>query len=188
MTLTWPFHIEHAPSERDLVTLWRDRKEDPRSILYYADSAPQTESQFLSMVTDPTQCLHAMVKDAQGKVIGAMWLHDLMTEQGIATDGWHGTYIIQAYRHQTIPRLVWDLTRPWFMSQGICHIHGACRHDNVPGIKVALYDLGMRFVDIVPAFATFLGVPMPCQVFTYHRDDMKRCREAVSYRLKNSAH
>lgn len=157
------------PTLRDIRHWWEVRQADPDSNAIFTDDSPQNFTELLNRIK--TKEFLFYLAHQGDVVVGAMWLHDIVWEDGIPHAGWLGTYVLPEHRGQHTTREMWRLANAAFTARGVQNFNIASHHANTRAHAVAERHLGFHRVDIFPAFALCKGIPTDFLILSMREED-----------------
>ena len=102
-------------------------------------------------------------------VVGAFWLHDLMTQDGQVYGGWLGGYAMPTYR--PFIKDIWAAVQPHLLAHGIRHIFVAVHHGNKRSRMLLSQVLRFHRAGRFEQFTWFAGQPVSVVIYSMHVDD-----------------
>src|SRR5262245_26809919 len=157
--------VTKSPTPEQLQVWWEAMQSDDLSVAY-ADSFPATLTDFRREVAQGEKLLLLCLVD--GKVAGAMWLHDLLHRRdGTVPAGWTRGYLRPSCRGLLAIRL-WQVARQHWEAPWIRHISCAVHVAN--RLSQIFVTRGMHFhrVGRFDDFALFHGQSTDLFIYTMH--------------------
>jgi hypothetical protein len=171
--------VTKSPTPEQLQVWWEAMQSDDLSVAY-TDSFPATLTDFRREVAQGEKILLLCFVD--GKVAGAMWLHDLLHRRdGTVFAGWAGGYFLPSCRGLLAIRLWQVVRRHWeaaWIRHIFCAVHVANRLSQVFVTRGMHFHRVGRFHD----FALFHGQSTDLFIYTMHAEDAALAWELATAR------
>jgi hypothetical protein len=171
--------VTKSPTPEQLQACWEAMQSDDLSTAY-TDSFPATLTDFRREIAQGEKLLLLCLVD--GKVAGAMWLHDLLhRHDGTVSAGWAGGYFLPSCRGLLAIRL-WQVVRQHWEAAWIRHIFCAVHVAN--RLSQVFVTRGMHFhrVGRFHDFALFHGQLTDLFIYTMHAEDAALAWELATAR------
>ena len=160
--------VTESPTIEQLQVWWEAMQSDDLSVAY-ADSFPATLPDFRREVAQGEKILLLCLVD--GKVAGAMWLHDLLHRRdGTVSAGWLGCYFLSSYRGRVAIHL-WQAARQYWEAAGVAHFFTATNVANRRSQAFITRAAHFHRVGRFPAFTVYHGQPADLFICTMHAED-----------------